>query len=305
MTAARTIALLAAASCIALAACAGNEQTPRDTSPSPRLGLSVDRSSSIDGVELRWWAANDNANGVASAIASVMEHGQVLPSRLADRWDESGLRLVRIPRDKLPALLAAAPPQGQYARDWKGWMGQWLPVFRGPPIDHRATFTIDNRPRLLGPGAPRVLMRAWPAPTALGPVVRLDLAFQFADDTAPIPEGPAAGFIPANTQAIRAGQVINELTAELALDPAYAYLLTCESPGVAWSDPPQSSDAQSPPPDASAPPAPGPAAAPSTTIGQRLFSFSLADSAQKRRIIVVIVPELASDFALLPRRTDQ
>ncbi|MCA9307258.1 MAG: hypothetical protein KDA16_12040 [Phycisphaerales bacterium] len=302
MNSARAISSALIGSALALLpACASDNNAPNNK-PAPRLGLDVGRSASVDGVELRWWTANDNADAVTTALAALVEPDSVLPARLAARWDESGLRIARLKREALGELLETAPPVSQYARDWKGWMGAWLPVFRGRAIDRRAPFTIDNRPRMLGPGAPRILMRAWPAPTAQGPVVRLDLALQFVDEGAPRANDQSAGLIPATAAPVNAGDIIHELTAELALDPAYLYILTCESPAVVWNNnrAPAAADQS-----ARTAAGPGPAAASPTTIGQLLFAFSLADSAQKRRIIVLIVPELAPDFALLPPRNPQ
>lgn len=286
-------ALLTAAAL--MGACASSPDARTQPRTTPQLGLDVGRSASIDGIELRWWAADDNDNAVAAALASLAEPTAVLPPDLQTRWNESGLRLVRLPREALPDLRRAAPPASQFSRDWKGWMGQWLPVFRGGVINRPTPFIIDARPRLLGPGAPRILMRAWPAPTALGPVVRADFAFQFIQD------GPGASasadLVPTATPPVRAGEIINELTAELALDPTFVYVLTCEAPGVDWFSPETSAAASSEP-------APGPSAAGGgrpATIGELLFAFTLAERSQKRRVIVVIVPELKSDFALLPR----
>lgn len=279
-------------------ACAAPRADPghRDA---PRLGLDVQRSASVDGIELRWWAADDSNHAVARALAALAEPTAVLPPDLNVAWNESGLRLVRLRRDALAELRRAAPPASQFSRDWKGWTGQWLPVFRGGAIDHRAPFIIDARPRLLGPGAPRVLMRAWPAPTTLGPVARVDLAFQFVRDDADT--SGAQGLVPASQHPLSAGDIIRELTAELALDPAFVYVLTCETPGVEWTGagPVDAAPGESPP----GPRAPG--GGRPLTLGEQLFAFTLAEQSQRRRVIVVVVPELASDFSLLPPRDDQ
>lgn len=269
----------------------GTQATPDTRSEAPRLGLEVDRSASVDGVELRWWAANDRAGAAGAAIGSVMSPGAVLPPALAQRWNESGLRLVRVPRESIQTLLDAAPPAGQFSRDWKGWMGRWTPVFRGAAIDRRAGFVIDGRRESLGPGAPRVLMRAWPAPTAQGPVVRLDIALQFVDGRT-----DASRLTPDRASPVDAGRVLTALTAELALDPAFVYVLTSETPGVQWAGEQEAAESV----DTGAV-GPSPGAGEALTLGELLFSFSVAGESMPRKVIVVIVPELAGEFGLLPR----
>ncbi len=280
----RPIACAALATLSLLFACGGGGKAPSqapDAPPPLRLGMDVSRSASVDGVELRWWAASDDGGAVGAAIAGAMDPSPVLTGLLAGRWEESGLRLVRVPRSSFDALVASAPPVGQFAREWKGWMGAWSPVFRGASVPRPAPFMLDSRRTLLGPGAPRVLLRAWPAPTPDGPAVRLDIAFQFVEGD---------GSSPADIRPIDA------LTAELVLDPDFIYILTSERPGVVWGEAPLIEPTTSGA-------GPAPQAGELLTIGELLCDFQAAspESAAPRKVIVAIVPEFSGGFALLQR----
>ncbi|MEC9372502.1 MAG: hypothetical protein VYC34_01605, partial [Planctomycetota bacterium] len=122
---ARTLPFLIAAALL-LSACAG----PRSPQPTPvPLAASAEAADAqisttvrgpVSGLEALLWhiAAEDAAE--AAALARWRHEPSPLPPEIEQRWRRSGLRVIRVPVDDLPAVRDALPICGRLERRWLG-----------------------------------------------------------------------------------------------------------------------------------------------------------------------------------------
>ncbi|MDX2115339.1 MAG: hypothetical protein SFZ24_06925 [Planctomycetota bacterium] len=298
---------------------AGLSGAPDPAMPVPVVG-GVD-----EGVELRWWVAQDGGGAVGAVIASLGEPAPARDRTVLDRWEASGLRLWRMPVAKLQQLEASMTRTGPRYREWLGWKTVWAEAFRGRRVGGRGPVMVSGERVQVPRGVARMIVRCWPVPGEGGTArVRTELAFQIEKPQAPTPADPFTlpRFIPIEEQ----GHVLREITFRETLEPGWIYVITSEAPGMTWSSadaaalapaeegvgfaPPDAVDAEvwDGGPDAATEPgeAYGPRGAPPISFGEAMLSApavadeSGAEAVAPRKAVIVIIPATSRDVTLLP-----
>lgn len=317
-TAVRAVALGAlGVYAIALAGCAGSG-TPgtragesdgrRELSSSQApVAAGIEDQSVIEGLEVRWWLADDTDGAVGAALARFAEPVRE-PAAIMSRWEASGLRLVRMPRDRWPAVEPALVPLNQRVRDLVGWAPEWREVFRGRRVGGEQPIIVDGARASLDRGVFRLLLRTFPAPPGDDASRRGEVHTELAFQVVPITTGRNAPFETPRLQPVQdEGEVIRRLTLSAPLDPGYVYVLTSEAPGVEWS----ARDEAAPPDPAETdamnqseaqgvfelgPPASGP-----RTLGEAALGASAQETGSRgAKAVIVLMPRAPASFQLLP-----
>jgi len=299
---ARLHALLAAAcACgVMLGGCAWSRQPERVVMTPDQLDddiLTPAVMGGDDGLELRWWVVAEKQDEVARALAPYLAQPSAIDGPLASVWQEHGLRMVRVPLADIPGLRRAMPVLGRVDRQWLGQIPRWTEVLQGDLIDTTTGVLVGGTRMAMPEGRMRLLARAWTTPTAVGPCLRVDITLQHAPTS-------ASAFLetfgdPRALSPERRGSVFKELTANMTLDPGYAYLIVPEDPARAWTTAGAVSsrdwrgwgEVAGPP----APLLPTPGEALLTSLSGRLGDTPL-------RAIVMLVPRTPERFSLLPGR---
>ena len=270
------------------AGCASQAPRPDLTDPAAPV-LHGDRA----GLELRIWGLRERPDhNIAVALAPWAEGAGPLPPELRDLWGANGLRLVRVPVDRLAEVQEALGSPGAVQRQWLGEHPQWMELVRGPQAP-RQVVLLDSGLLTLQPGRLRLLTRCWVTPSLPGSgmapeaQVRLDLAVQHQSR----PKPPSLRDLvdqPQRPPVEAEGVVFSRFVAEAALGPTDALLIVPERPGVIWGEPPKPDE----PATAAGPPAP---ALPS--LGEAML-WQEPGAAGAMRIVVVLIPRLPDRFEL-------
>lgn len=240
-----------------------------------------------NGLEVRWWVADDSDGAVGRALVDLSDGAAPLPEEVSRRWIASGLRLVRIRGADLSALQQRLPTVVTEQRTWHGWATNWTALFTGRRVEPGA-IVIDGETRRTAGGVLRLLGRAWVAPSREGEVLRVELLPQVQtgvrDETLAALGLKGAGPM----SVIDEGAVFRELSIDAALDRSHVYVIAPESPGVEWRG---SGERRRPEPEA--PAEAGPRAVPTPTLGEAMMAFTPDANAPGKRAlkaIVVLVP---------------
>jgi hypothetical protein len=251
-----------------------------------------------NGLELRWWVCSDRGDEIARVMAPYIDQPTPFGGELADRWRENGLRLVRVPLDDMLTLRRELPLLGRVDRHWLGQIPRWTELLQGDTIASDRPLYFQGRRASMETGRLRLLARAWTAPTLYGPRLRVDLTLQHVPQTMPFLPGFDALDAPSRLPAEMRGEVFTELTANMTLDPGYAYLIIPEDPMHTWT----SSGAMRPAAWFDWGEIAGPPAPPLPTLGEALLTtMGMANTRDRElRAIVMLVPRTPDRFALLP-----
>lgn len=248
-----------------------------------------------DGLELRWWVVAEEQDEVARALAPYLAQPSAIDGPLATVWQEHGLRMVRVPLADIPGLRRAMPVLGRVDRQWLGQIPRWTELLQGDLVDAATGLLVGDTRLAMPDGRMRLLARAWTAPTPAGPRLRVDMTLQHAPTSA---DALLETFGSARRlSAVQRGSVFRELTANMTLEPGYAYLIVPEDPARAWTTAGAMSsrdwrgwgEIAGPP----APLLPTPGEALLTSLSSGLGDTPL-------RAIVMLVPRTPDRFSLLP-----
>ncbi len=295
-----------------LGACASNPPPPPTVvaprAPAVELPPGVPAplvTTATDGLEVHWWLTDDSAGKVARALGAFLEPAQPSDEALRQRWESSGLRMVRAPIDRIADIEQSLPAIQQRRRQWVGWATQWTEVFRGRTAGGAGPIIVDGSARTLPRGTLRILARCWPAPARGGiegpHQVRIEVVLQHVPEETPT---AAAAFTePAVRLPESEGECFAALAWEGVLEPGFIYLIAPEAPGIAWGRGTTSpKDQAAAPPDQPTPGAPtGPLASGPLTIGQAMMSFSPGEVARgSPKAVLMFLPRPPKDYRLLP-----
>jgi hypothetical protein len=180
-----------------------------------------------NGLEIRRWTVPDATSRSMSALAEFSE-GSPLSEAVAQRLRRNGLRLARVPADRLDDLMATLGGATLDRTEWHGQVYDWRSL-RDQPIESRGTaIAIDGRVRRFQRGEFRLLIRGWTLMMEDGPYFHLEMQPQYR--------------LPRQNDLQRAlGRVVDEPTesfASVALDmrmqSGCAYVLVSEPPTTDW-----------------------------------------------------------------------
>lgn len=262
---------------------------PPDAAPQKAQGAEdfplVTRAA--NGLEVRWWVADDSDGAVGRALVDLGDGAAPLPEGVSRRWIASGLRMVRIKGEDLESLQQRLPTVVTEQRTWHGWATDWTPLFTGRRLEP-GPIVVDAETRRAPAGVLRLLGRAWVAPSRDGDVLRLEILPQsqtgVRDETLAALGLRGAG----PTKVIDEGPVYRELAIDAALDRSHVYVIAPESPSVEWRG---TGERKRPDPEPT--PEAGPRAVPAPTFGEAMMAFTPdANTPGKRALkaIVVLVP---------------
>lgn len=210
--------------------------------PSPAPGRAPGTEGEVvqarDGLEVRWWIADDSGGEVGAALFELADGAAPLSPERARDWIDNGLRFVRIPEPRLAELQRRLPAVQSLERTWYGWITQWTPVFTGRRVSPGATILIGGSAAPDGffrtPGVLRLIARAWPASTREGRVLRLELASQLQTTTRDEALGALGLKGIGARDAAEEGRIFPVLTADTSLVGGWVYVIAPERPGVEW-----------------------------------------------------------------------
>ncbi|MCA9289843.1 MAG: hypothetical protein KDA25_01875 [Phycisphaerales bacterium] len=221
------LAMLGAIGVLALGACSGTDSTDGvGMSLGDRASIAFDRMVSADnGLEVRRWTVGADPLVVAAAVLPAAS-GEATDEAMQARLDRNGFRLLRVPLDSLESIRAALGSIISTSSAWHGQILDWREIATRPmELGGQAVF-VNGRAVRLEPGTLRLIARAWTTPTLDGPVLYVELVPEYAVT-------PVGGRARGRNRA-PATIVLDPDPMIIELDPAYAYLLVCETPGVRW-----------------------------------------------------------------------
>ena len=283
---------------VGVLAFAGCESKPLDggefAQASAAEGAAIDRLMGTDhGLELRRWVIDEDAARIGAAMMEFADAWSPEPA-LKARLERSGLRLARVPLDRLGALQVALGQGDMRLIGWHGQMTQWTRlVHRSIPRGGQA-IAIDGMVRPMEAGELFLMGRGWTLPTEDGPRMLL----QLTPIHQPTPPSDTSSFI--GRLGVRAvpDEVLHALWLELWLESDHAYVMTFESPDVAWTtggSTAQSATASAKPEDVAATKSVptgeglGPEVSAPRTIGELLLR---SDDGRPTRHVLVFVPRI-------------
>ncbi len=271
-----------------------------ESKPAPRSAANFDPSirGGTNGLEVRWWLTGDTNARVAAVLAPYISNPLPMTPAQAERWNLNGFRMVRAPLAHLPSLQSQLPPIAAIQSTWLGWAREWIEAMRGRRVRPDRALIIDANPRELPAGSLRFLARAWSAPSASGPVLRVELATQLLEQSKlDIQSDPYAR--PAILPAEQEGEVFRGLTLAAALEPGFVYIITAEKPGIVWGE-----ETDTPEERLTNDPSFGPELPRPLTLGQAMLSATAADTGSApAKALVVLVPRLpTADTPSAPRQ---
>jgi len=206
----------------------------------PATVSTVQRSSGAatgdDGLEVRWWLADDSEGAVGRALAALGAEESPATETAAASWSLNGVRWMRLPASKLGELEAALPAVQQKEQGWMGWASTWTEVYRARAESGGVVVADVEGSRLLAPGRARLIARCWTAPefgTEGGLVQRLRLEMTVQSVSARR-RGRDDLTGQGGTGIEDQGPVVRGLTVETALDEGFIEVITAERPGVVW-----------------------------------------------------------------------
>lgn len=303
-----TLGVASLFACVWLAGCAAEPAEPTALEPAlPAVSPTTDDEILVGarrGLEVRWWIAQDADGAVGSALAEFALDDASSDAALRDRWAASGLRLVRVPIERLEEVEAALVAASPRYREWIGWNGSWTEWFRGRKTERGQRVQVAGSARGLERGVLRVLGRGIPLPGRGG--ARVELAFQSLPDRA-ARTTRVLSETPPEPQEL--GVVFRELTLVTEMEPGYALIVTAESPGVTWGGrrADEASEGFAPPPADDEPREVGgaartfgPSAGTLPSMGEAMMVFpATKESARSLKAVLVLIPRGEGGLRLL------
>ncbi len=247
----------------------------------------------------------DQRVSIEVALAPYLDRPLPLPPERAARWRAAGFRLVSVPVVDLPRIESRTRLVGMVQRQWLGVVPIWTELARGPELREATLAALDDGPRVLPRGRPRMLARAFPVPVAGGAQLRVELVPQVAIATS---TSLRALEQPRTPSELGEGTLMS-LLSSMILPRGEALLVVPDAPDADWSalstadgmaPPPTRDSAQSPPP--SDPLKAGdavPFAAPHA-LGPMMLDQPSEDRAARVRLVLVLIPHEGEGVRLLP-----
>ncbi len=201
------------------------------------------------GLEITTFVSAAPARTLAAALAPYADQSVPISHELQDIWDAHGLRMISMPIDDAPAVLAKLQTGGGSQRQWLGQAYSWTEAARGQPLNAGSVVALDAERIRLSAGSLRLLVRSWlePAPpepqvgvvsggaAALpGVVLRVELVPQHQEAH---PDESRANPLAINEPKIEAesqGMVFSRLYARMTVPAGRALLIVSERPSVDW-----------------------------------------------------------------------
>jgi hypothetical protein len=211
------VAWLWIATVIALAGCAAPTPAPLlDAAAAPPAGPVT------PGLALRWWIVDDPPNVLAALGDTYGDlHGFLRPEQ-EDNLRRHGLRMIRLPVERLPDFHDSLSITRTLSTDWVGSVSQWVRIMRGPWLPEGQRTAHDGSELTLPAGRFELLIRAWPVASGGPPNMQVECTL---------------GYVARRRTARIAGTgewSVPSLRARLRLEPGYVYILTQESPSIEW-----------------------------------------------------------------------
>lgn len=226
-----TICRLALVSLAAgLSGCASDQSTKSAETPVATPNQVLRRLVNTEnGLELGKWLVADDSNLVGEAMLRHADD-QWLPGDQNERFARNGFRFLRLPLDGLDPLLLDLGGTTLSLRGWHGQVFDWREVASAQVGPGSRAVVIDGRPRRFQAGRFDLLVRCWTMPMEDGPIMHLAMNVAFR-------RAGAGAFRSLLNDSRPQDDFIASLSLEASLEAGYAYLLTCESPTVDWSEP--------------------------------------------------------------------
>jgi hypothetical protein len=258
-----------------------------------------------NGLEIRKWLVKDDSIGIARTLNQYRD-GTVLDEAAEARLQRNGMRLVRIQRDDLDALLEAFGGTTLNANTWHGQMTDWRPIETATLGQGGRAVAIDGNVMRFDRGIVSLLARGWTVPTENGPRTQLEVI--------PVFERPRNKSLQLLVQEDEQPDALFPSVAlDLQLEVGYAYVLTYESPGVAWetidtkedveastpADAGTEVDEADPEPAAARPRHVGPGDAVSAEVAAPWTAGELLMAAKERlprRVVLVFIPRIPEEL---------
>ena len=302
----RTIALAGAA--LLASACAPRDRNTvviNDTSRGA-VGAPAIVSENANGMEVRWWFADDVEGRLGNVLAEFESAGTDMRTRGSGQIAANGVRIVRVPVDRAYEVQEAIGSFGSRKRTWLPATGVWSEIYRGRRVGESVPILIGGRRTRLEQGTVRMLARVWAAQTLEGSVLRADFATQVQEANAT----PASEYFerPEYLTEIDKGSVIRDLSFGATLDTRYVYIITCEEPGLVWdtatgeiAPPSEEIDDEDASQEFTLPDVlPGPVAKKPLTLGEVMLSARPEETGGRTiKSIIMVIPRLPSEARLL------
>lgn len=261
------------------------------------------------GLDVIWWVADDTTGAVGAALAEHVQPPFPEDSALREAWRASGMRLARVPIERLAEIERGVPAVGQRYRTPVGWSVEWKEVFRGRQVGGEAVLIAESR-RIFSAGVMRLLARCWPlvgGGDATGRV-HLEMAIQWEPAPSARTVDPFAR--PEAVPEDQRGEVLRGLTFSAAVEPGFAYILTTEEPSAEWTPrpPPTIEETGFSPPegiegsDSGKPKANGPALPRTPTLGEAMLGAPETESNRRRlkALVALLAHKPRGAVRLLP-----
>ncbi len=228
-----------------------------------------------------------------------------------ERWRKAGFRVIAVPVADLDRIQSLLRTVGTAQRQWLGERPDWTDAVTGPAFERPRTLRTADETEIFSPGALRLLLRCWVAPSW----GQAETGNGGAPPSAPTPDPSAVlrvELVPEHRPADRwsgragwedrradpdadlgaaqwAGRPLTSLIARLSLRDGEACLIVPESPDADWSRPQTEAPAL----------AFGPQAPPVPTIGEAMLSSAAFEApARKVRVVLVLIPRIPERFRL-------
>ncbi|MCZ6836532.1 MAG: hypothetical protein O7G85_12220 [Planctomycetota bacterium] len=189
------------------------------------------RFSNVEnGLEVRRWIVQGDLDRIGQTLA---DHESVVPidESLQATLRRNGLRLRQVPIEQLESIETDLAPLALNRNEWHGQITEWSVLHEYTLANSREIVAINGRVHSYEDGKFQLMARSWVVQMEDGPFLHLDIIPCFVKR-----EPTRVQLIPQDQVHRYKGSRFDRLRLTMRLDPKMAYILTCESPGVAWPD---------------------------------------------------------------------
>ncbi len=267
------VVLLVAAGCV-------TKRTVTTVEPpaTPSPDNVLDRMLNADnGLLMRKWVVTENTSRIRSVLSHYQDR-EILGPGQVETLRRNGLRFVQIRADRLDDLLGEMGINPYDLTAWHGQILEWRELYQRQIAGPGTALAVAGRVRTIPPGRLRIMARSWIVLMEDGPYLSLELLTILNR-----PQVPSLSQLLGDPDL--QGEVIDQLSLEVALRDGYAYVLTGESPATTREGPVPDE------PRASEPAAVGPDADTPDTVGEFLFTTHAEPSTHTLLIFIPRIPE--------------
>lgn len=279
-----------------LAGCAssrGRAASAAPQAPPPQRSATAERGLAV----YTYIIAERDQGALARGLAPYIESPR-------DELTANGLRIVRVPADRVAPLLRGLDVLGSQRR-LVGVLHRHAPISHSAPWNGVARLSMADGELILGSGRLRLLARCWVAPdTARSPPrgpVRSALVVELLPQHEAAERAPrslATGVRPASLDERDAGLCFERLATAFSLSRDEVLIIAPISPDRDWTE--LIARETAPRPEASEPVIAGPPRARQPTLGEAMLTDYAPDGLVRSRALLVLAPDLPPDFRLLP-----